>query len=372
MNKAMRIPLLSFFTGGGFLDMGLELEGFDTVWINENNVTFRDLYEEAHAAWLRKQRIVAPDVSIEAGSVEDLRGAEVLRQCFGRQRPSLFGMIGGPPCPDFSNAGRHHGHKGVNGRLTKTYVKLICDIKPTFFVLENVAGLARFWMHRKFLARMEKKLWDAGYVTEKRILNALEYGVPQFRERLFVVGVRTREYKKYMRCNSLAAGELWFPWPVPNYIDAATSFDWPGTSDYGGCPRKPREIPTKLCVHSCLVSDRDQDKVPNASDVFKAYSNKFHEVKEGDTSQKSFKRLHRYRYSPTACYGNNEVHLHPWKPRRISLREAMRIQGIPDSYIFPKGVPLTPAFKVVSNGVPVPLAQHVARSLRLLLEEIDD
>jgi DNA (cytosine-5)-methyltransferase 1 len=368
----MRIPTLSFFTGGGFLDMGFELEGFDTVWINENNDTFRGLYEEAHPVWLRKQRINAPDVYIEDDSVENLRGSAVLRQRFGRRRPSMFGMIGGPPCPDFSNAGLHHGHNGINGRLTKTYVKLICDIRPTFFVLENVAGLARFQKHREFLERMEKQIRDAGFVTEKRILNALEYGVPQFRERLFVVGVRTREYKKYVSCKNLIPGEPWFPWPTPRYVDAATSFDWPGASDFGGRPRKPKEIPSKLCVHSCLIPDKDQEKVPNARDIFRAYSGKFYEVGEGDTSQKSFKRLHRYRYSPTACYGNNEVHLHPWKPRRISLLEAMRIQGIPDSYIFPEDVPLTPAFKVVSNGVPVPLARYVARSLRLLLEEIDD
>ncbi|MDD5774731.1 MAG: DNA cytosine methyltransferase, partial [Candidatus Omnitrophica bacterium] len=80
--------------------------------------------------------------------------------------------------------------------------------------------------------------------------------------------------------------------------------------------------------------------------------------------RKSFKRLHRYRYSPTVCYGHNEVHLHPWEPRRLSVREAMRIQGIPDAYELPPEATLTSKFSAVSNGVPVQLAFEVAKSLK--------
>ena len=88
-----------------------------------------------------------------------------------------------------------------------------------------------------------------------------------------------------------------------------------------------------------------------------------------DTSKKSFKRLHRYRYSPTACYGNNEVHLHPFEPRRLSLREAMRIQGIPDEYELPEGSSLTIKFKLIGNGVPVPLAYNIAQHLIVIFRD---
>ena len=104
-------------------------------------------------------------------------------------------------------------------------------------------------------------------------------------------------------------------------------------------------------------------------DVFKAYSDKFKTVKEGDTSRKSFKRLHRHRFSPTVCYGHNEVHLHPWKNRRLSVREAMRIQGIPDTYELQSDMPLTAKFTLVSNGVPVPLASKVAEKLKIFLKD---
>ena len=108
----------------------------------------------------------------------------------------------------------------------------------------------------------------------------------------------------------------------------------------------------------------------NSREGFKPYSLKFKTVREGDTSGKSFKRLHRYRFSPTACYGNNEVHLHPWEHRRLTVREAMRIQGIPDAYALPDAVPLSSKFKMVANGVPVPLAEQIAFSLRKFLKPL--
>ena len=62
-------------------------------------------------------------------------------------------------------------------------------------------------------------------------------------------------------------------------------------------------------------------------------------------------------------YGNNEVHLHPWKPRRLTVREALRIQTVPDGYVLPSENSLTHKFKVISNGVPSLLAQQIASAL---------
>ncbi len=367
----MSIPLLSFFTGGGFLDMGFELEGFDVVWANENNEAFCNLYQQAHTEWMRRRRRATLDAFIETRPIEELRASTILRQSFLGRKPELFGIIGGPPCPDFSNAGQHAGHKGINGRLTKSYVNLICETKPEFFVLENVAGLARFTKHRQFLKRIEKQFIDAGFTIDKRIINALELGVPQRRERLFLIGIKKRLARRYATTHVNYEEESWFPWPVvKKYKNAVSIFNWPAVHPYGSKPRKPRGIPAELCVGTYMVSKRDRNKISNADNIFNAYSEKFYLVDEGDTSQKSFKRLHRYRYSPTACYGNQEVHLHPWEPRRLSLREAMRIQGIPDSYELSADVSLSLAFKMVSNGVPVPLAQHVAKSMKAVLNMI--
>ena len=86
-------------------------------------------------------------------------------------------------------------------------------------------------------------------------------------------------------------------------------------------------------------------------------------IAEGDTTRKSFKRLHRWRYSPTACYGNNEVHLHPYKIRRLSVSEAMAIQSLPREFILPRTMSLSAKFKTIGNGVPYLLSEAIAVTL---------
>jgi DNA (cytosine-5)-methyltransferase 1 len=84
---------------------------------------------------------------------------------------------------------------------------------------------------------------------------------------------------------------------------------------------------------------------------------------EGDTSRKSFKRLHRWRYSPTVAYGNNEVHLHPYETRRLNVAEALALQSMPRSFALPGDVSLSDMFKCVANAVPYLLARSLGRSL---------
>ena len=89
---------------------------------------------------------------------------------------------------------------------------------------------------------------------------------------------------------------------------------------------------------------------------------------EGDDSKKCYKRLHRWRYSPTAAYGNNEVHLHPYKARRLSVAETLAIQSLPKSFALPPDVSLSAKFKTIGNGVPYLLAKGVAEAVRTFLE----
>ena len=101
----------------------------------------------------------------------------------------------------------------------------------------------------------------------------------------------------------------------------------------------------------------------------KAGLKRFLTVDEGDDSRKSYKRLHRYRYSPTACYGNNEVHLHPTEARRISVAEALAIQTAPKEFALPHTMTLTAAFKTIGNGVPVIMAEGLAKMIRDKINE---
>ena len=92
---------------------------------------------------------------------------------------------------------------------------------------------------------------------------------------------------------------------------------------------------------------------------------------EGDVSKKSYKRLHRWRYSPTAAYGNNEVHLHPYKERRISVAEAMSIQSLPKEFVLPSEMTLSDMFKSIGNGVPYLLAYKIALSIKSFIGSSD-
>ena len=105
---------------------------------------------------------------------------------------------------------------------------------------------------------------------------------------------------------------------------------------------------------------------PDAGRYFqpKAGLSKMLEIPEGDTNKKSYKRIHRWRYSPTVAYGNNEVHLHPYKARRLSVAEAMALQSLPREFSLPPDMTLTNCFKTIGNGVPFLMAEGVAATIR--------
>ena len=112
---------------------------------------------------------------------------------------------------------------------------------------------------------------------------------------------------------------------------------------------------------------------PNQKHAFvpRAGLAKFKVILEGDVSRKSYKRLHRHRYSPTAAYGNNEVHIHPTEARRISAAEALAIQSLPKAYQLPQDMTLTNMFKAIGNGVPFLAAVGLAKSIKKTAMELD-
>jgi len=365
----MAIQVLSFFTGGGFFDLGFKQAGFRTCWTNELNPAFVTLYEHGMSSWLSSFIGNTTEARIEnVGSICNLSARQVLREAFDGPRPDEFGVIGGPPCPDFSNGGTHAGGNGSNGKLTSVFVDMICSLLPSFFVIENVAGLYRFHKHRAFLNRKISQLREHGYAVDYKILNALELGVPQYRERLFVVGFKKSIAQRAIGRKLTAPETGWFSWPTNEAYAGARSLSWPTTSPFGQKPDKPTGVPIELSVYPALLGNGDPEKIANGREFFNAYSCKFKEVPEGDVARKSFKRLHRYRFSPTAWYGNQEVHLHPWKARRLSVRETLRIQTVPDEYILPDGESLSAKFKMICNGVPCVMAFRLAKSVKAFLK----
>lgn len=368
----MKIPLISFFTGGGFLDIGFEQAGFDIRWTNEHNAVFASIYSHGMTSWRRSANPRASKAKISSTeSIATLHPDEVLAQAFPSMRPELFGVIGGPPCTDFSNGGLHGGHDGDAGRMTSVYVSMLRRLQPSFFLLENVPNLASHPRHRAIFEKLLASLDAAGYSVVSKTLNALEYGVPQERRRLFVIGFRRNLLRSWFPGTARPKRmlELHLKWPEKTHPDAKEKYAWPTTSVFGGKPVRPTDVPLELSAWQAVCQLPDPETIANGQDYFVPYSDKFAEIEEGDVSGKSFKRLHRYRYSPTAWYGNNEVHMHPFKQRRLSVRESLRIQTVPDSYEMPTDAPLSAKFKVVGNGVPCRLANAIAATLKSFVEK---
>lgn len=364
------IKIFSFFAGAGFLDLGFEKAGgFDVVYVNEFSPVFNRIYRYARA----KMGMREPRLGHHVCSIESLATPEFSVIVDKEKKHSLVGFVGGPPCPDFSVAGKNRGREGENGRLSQTYVDLICGNRPDFFLFENVKGLYRTRKHREFFDELRRQLADSGYVLTCRLVNAYEYGVAQDRDRVILFGIRSGladELHKQVRDGEL----LDFPWESYRRFprESVEACRWPGCDEFR--PGLATDAPGNIirCLTVQYWWDRnDVASHPNQRMFFRPRSAlpRFRSIGEGDVSQLSFKRLHRWRYSPTAAYGNNEVHLHPYQPRRISVAEALAIQSLPREFEIPPDVPLTAAFKTVGNGVPYLLSLSLAKTIKKYLSD---
>ncbi len=351
----MNIKIFSFFSGLGFLDLGFENAGFNIDFVNEFNENFLKAYKYA-----RRKSAKIPKYGYSHKSVADYLQDTVWNETFIDLKSNtneLIGFIGGPPCPDFSIAGKNEGEKGKNGQLTGVYFDLIKKRQPDFFVFENVKGLYRTKKHREFYDRMKESLMK-DYTLFDALENALEYGVPQYRERLILVGFKKTVfgYKK----------DFTFGMNKKYLLSDIRNKSWPDMNCFvlDGTLQKPDDIIEELTVEYWFRKN-DVLNHPNASDIFRVQNlNRFELIPEGDVARKSFKRLHRWRYSPTAAYGNNEVHLHPYKVRRISVAEALAIQSLPKEFEIISELTLSEKFKMVGNGVPYLLAFSVAKTIK--------
>jgi DNA (cytosine-5)-methyltransferase 1 len=365
METKVEIPILSFFTGAGFLDIGFMQAGFKTVWCNEYDRNFVKGFEYGLTSLTGKEHKIS-----NTSSIIELGPNQIAREAFNNmQIPEVFGMIGGPPCPDFSVGGKNRGREGDNGKLSQVYVNRIIELQPTFFLFENVPGLLRTTKHREFFKHLRSQL-SFDYVIDYCVLNALDFGVPQDRERVIMIGFKKKWLQKKLGFRQVSSLYPWYKWPKDErYINSKAKFNWPGIIPFGDEPEKPKLIPNELMVGSIICNLEEMALLPNGLEGLVPKSDKFLLIPEGDVSRKSFKRLHRWRYSPTVAYGNNEVHLHPIQPRRLTVRETLRIQSVPDTYILPDNMPLTHKFKTIGNGVAVKLANAVATSIRKMIEE---
>jgi len=360
--------IFSFFSGCGILDLGFEKSGFNVVFVNEFSSAFLNAYQYSRS----RMGITPPkygyantDVNVFIGE----RKEELARHIAAEHNAgNLIGFIGGPPCPDFSVGGKNRRREGDNGKLSLSYIQLIKTHNPDFFLFENVKGLWRTAKHREFYEELKKELIASGYALSDRLTNALEFGAPQDRDRILLVGI-----KKKLLCvseDTLAD----FPWErhMQYRIEDLKQLPWPSQNPYqeGSTLKCPENIPEELTVEYWFRKN-DVTNHPDAARYFtpKAGLVRMQTIDEGDSNKKSYKRIHRWRYSPTVCYGNNEVHLHPYQSRRLSVAEAMALQSLPKEFCLPPDITLSACFKTIGNGVPLMLAQGIAKTLLEYLQE---
>lgn len=336
------MKIASFFSGAGGLDLGFQNAGFNVVWANEYDSEIWATYRLNH-----------PNTYLDQRSIVNISPEEILNQV-----GEIDGIIGGPPCQSWSEAGALRGIEDKRGQLFFDFIRIIKTIKPKFFLAENVSGML-LPTHKLALENLKALFTECGYELSFQLLNAADYGVPQDRKRVFFIGFRKDLEKK-------------FAFPNPTHLGNQVTL---------------REA----------IYDLSKSAVPALEGNYtngETCKMTNHEYMIGGFSSMYMSR-NRVRawdeVSFTIQAGGRHAPIHPQAPkmdfidqnlrefkkgyeslyRRLSIRECARIQTFPDDFTFIYKN-LTAGYKMIGNAVPVGLAKVVANAIfdQLLSETI--
>lgn len=328
--------ILSLFSGAGGLDLGFEKAGFNIILANENDKSIWDTYEKNHKAYLIK---------------EDIRNIDS-----SYFKKNIDGIIGGPPCQSWSEAGSLKGINDARGQLFFDYIRILKETKPKFFLAENVSGMLAK-RHNEALNNIFKTFQESGYKVTINLINASDYGVPQDRKRVFFIGFRN---------------------------DLKVKFNFPTSTT----PNKSQKLTLKDAIYD-LKDSAIPSLEKNKTNGKLKISN--HEYFTGSYST-IFMSRNRVRgwdeQAFTIQASGRQCQLHPQAPpmikieknrqifvpnkeelyRRLSVRECARIQGFPDDFefIYDK---VNDGYKMIGNAVPVELSKIIASSIKNALIE---
>jgi DNA (cytosine-5)-methyltransferase 1 len=323
------MKVVSFFAGAGGLDLGFEKAGFEVVWANEYDKEIWETYEKNHKNTILDRR-----------SIVDIPSTEV---------PDCDGIIGGPPCQSWSEAGSKKGIADKRGQLFYEFMRILADKKPKFFLAENVSGML-LPAHKEALANIKQMFTDIGYNLSFQLLNVSDFGVPQDRKRVFFIG-----YRK----------------------DLGLKFQFPIAT-----------TPVKKITLEKAIGDLKDIVLPAKEGNYTNGENcpiKNHEYMIGGFSS-IFMSRNRVRswgeVSFTIQAGGRHAPIHPQAPkmkfieqnlrefvkgkeklyRRLSVRECARIQTFPDSFTF-YYTSVVAGYKMIGNAVPVRMGRALAQKI---------
>ena len=322
------MDIVSLFSGAGGLDKGFEAAGFKTVWANEHDKDIWETYERNF-----------PSTILDRRSIRKIHSEEI---------PECDGIIGGPPCQSWSEAGALRGIEDKRGQLFFEFIRILKDKKPKFFLAENVSGMLAT-RHSEALSNIQKLLADSGYNLSFSLLNASGYGVAQDRKRVFFIGIRDDLNLKFKFPNQLS-----FKRVLKDIIaDIAES----------AIPAKEKNY-----------TNGNNCSLPNHEYMIGGFSSIY-------MSRNRVRCWEEPSYTIQA--GGRHAPIHPQAPkmkfieknkrvfvpgqetlyRRLSIRECARIQSFPDDFIFYYNN-LMAGYKMVGNAVPCNLAFCLARAIK--------
>jgi len=330
------IPAVSFFSGAGGMDLGFEYAGYKTLASVENIDLFCNTLQLNNPD---RPVIGPPNYKGDISNKEEI--ASQLKSLIGLKENFEGVFHGGPPCQPFSIASNQRFKKGdenfkrlgfndlEKGNLLFDFIWLILQFKPRAFVIENVPGLLEL-DNGKQLNQAITKLKKAGYeIAKPTVLNASYFGVPQNRNRLFVVGTLSKKKFEHPRPSI-------FQTPCVDVFNS--NFDLLENHE-------TRKHTTNSVLRYMELDFGGRDKLGRVD------------------------RLNPFLPSKTVIAGGTKgggrSHLHPFSPRTLSVRESAKIQTFPDDYIFTGST--ARQFTQVGNAVPPKLAYAIAEQLKKVL-----
>jgi len=355
--------VIDLFAGAGGLSLGFEQAGFDVAACVEIDPIHCAVHEYNF-----------PYSEAICASVADIRGADI-RQRAGIADREVDVVVGGAPCQGFSMIGKRALDDPRN-QLVFHYVRLIGELRPKYFVFENVKGLT-LGSHRKFLNEIIEELKKVGYdvVEDYRVLNAADYGVPQDRRRLFLVGARKGlklpAYPKSTERTTVgeAIGDL------PNADKYRTLLEsdsvrtrFNSKTKYARRLRGQESDPTDFSY--ARTFDPDVLTASLRTEHTELSRTRFAETEHGKTEPVSrFRKLDPDGFCNTLRAGTDSARgaftsprpIHPTHPRVITVREAARLHSYPDWFRF--HVTKWHGFRQIGNSVPPLLGRAVGSEI---------
>lgn len=333
------MQVISLFSGCGGLDLGFERAGFQIPVANEFDPTIYETFKINH-----------PKTHLLEGDIRKLTKEQIAPYLTGE----VDGIIGGPPCQSWSEAGSLRGIQDARGQLFFDYIRILKEFQPKFFLAENVSGMLAN-RHSAAVQNILQLLEGAGYDVSLTMVNAKNYGVAEERKRVFYIGFRK---------------------------DLGIEFVFPkGSTEEDEKKLTLRDIIWDLqetAVPAGPKNRHNPDAVNNNEYFTGAFSPIFmsrNRVKGWDeqafTVQASGRQCQLHPQAPKmqkvgkdACrFVEGSEHLY----RRMTIREIARVQGFPDEFQF-LYTETNNAYKMIGNAVPVNLAYEIATAIKLFLQ----